>query len=126
MNKKRKTLLSIAFVAAVALIGLYGVDLSEGYIMVSELVSAPQAHVGGEVNAMGIVEVGTLEIAPGLTSFELRDEEDETAKIRVEYTGELPSNVAEGKKVSISGTMVSEDRIEAKKIVTGCPSKYAE
>lgn len=126
MNKKRKTLLSIAFVAAVVLTGLYGVDLSEGYLMVSELVSAPQAHVGEEVNAMGIVETGTLEMIPGLTSFELRDEEDENSRIRVEYTGELPSNVVEGKKVSISGTMVSENTIEANKIVTGCPSKYTE
>ena len=38
----------------------------------------------------------------------------------------VPSNLAEGKQVSISGTMVSESSFEATKIVTGCPSKYTE
>ncbi|MDD2439160.1 MAG: cytochrome c maturation protein CcmE [Methanosarcinaceae archaeon] len=125
MNKKKKTLLSIAFVVAVVGIGLYGVDLSEGYLRVSELNST-QIRPGAEVNVMGIVKTGTLDRNPGLTSFELKDEEDANSSIRVEYKSELPSNVAEGKKVSISGTLVSENILEAKKIVTGCPSKYTE
>ena len=61
-----------------------------------------------------------------LTVFELRDENDENLKVHVEYAGNLPSNLAEGKQVSISGTMVSESTFEANKIVTGCPSKYTE
>ena len=124
-NKKKKTLFAIAFIFAVSIVGLYGVD-SSGYLSVSELLSDPLAHVGQEVNAMGIVEYGSLETVPGMTLFELRDEDAENSKVRVEYTGDLPSNLAEGAKVSISGTMVSEDTIEASKIVTGCPSKYTE
>jgi len=124
-NKKKKTLLAIAFIFSVAIVGLYGVD-SSGYLSVSELLSDPHAHVGQEVNAMGIVEYGSVEMVPGMTMFELRDENAESLKVSVEYTGDLPSNLAEGEKVSISGTMVSEDTIEASKIVTGCPSKYTE
>jgi cytochrome c-type biogenesis protein CcmE len=75
---------------------------------------------------MGIVEYGSLKVAPEMIAFKLRDENNENLKVNVEYTGNLSSNLAEGKKVSISGTMVSESKFKANKIVTGCPSKYTE
>jgi cytochrome c-type biogenesis protein CcmE len=126
MNKKKKSLLAVAFIAGVFLIGLYGVNPSEGYLTVSDLLSDPQGHAGRNINALGIVEDGSLEKSPGITSFELKDEKDENLKIHVNYVGDLPSNLAEGKQVTISGTMVSESAFEANKIVTGCPSKYTE
>jgi cytochrome c-type biogenesis protein CcmE len=125
MNKKKKALLAIAFIAGVSLIALYGAG-SGAYLSVSELLSNSQAYTGQKVNAIGIVEDGSVELSPGVTSFELRDENNESIKIRVEYIGDLPSNLEEGKQVSISGTMVSEGTFEANKIVTGCPSKYTE
>lgn len=125
MNKKKKSLLAVAFIAGVFLIGLYGVDSSDGYLAVSELLSDPQGHAG-TISAMGIVEAGSLEKSPGMTSFELKDENDGNLKIHVNYVGNLPSNLAEGKQVTVSGTMVSESTFEANKIVTGCPSKYTE
>ncbi|AKB75999.1 hypothetical protein MSLAZ_2738 [Methanosarcina lacustris Z-7289] len=125
MNKKKKSLLAVAFIAGVFLIGLYGVDSSDGYLVVSELLSDPQGHAG-TISVMGIVEAGSLEKSPGMTSFELKDENDENLKIHVNYVGNLPSNLAEGKQVTVSGTMVSESTFEANKIVTGCPSKYTE
>ena len=126
MNKRKKSLLAVAFIAGIFLIGFYGVDSSDGYLAVSELLSDPQGYVGQNINAMGIVENGSLEKSPGMTSFELKDENDENLKIHVNYVGNLPSNIAEGKQVTISGTMVSESTFEANKIVTGCPSKYTE
>ncbi|KKG11147.1 MULTISPECIES: cytochrome c maturation protein CcmE [unclassified Methanosarcina] len=126
MNKRKKSLLAVAFIAGIFLIGLYGVDSSDGYLAVSELLSDPQSYVGQNINAMGIVENGSLETSPGMTSFELKDENDENLKIHVNYVGNLPSNIAEGKQVTISGSMVSESTFEANKIVTGCPSKYTE
>ncbi len=125
MNKKKKSLLAVVFIASVFLIGLDGVDSSDGYLAVSELLSDPQGHAG-TISAMGIVEAGSLEKSPGMTSFELKDENDENLKIHVNYVGNLPSNLAEGKQVTVSGTMVSESTFEANKIVTGCPSKYTE
>lgn len=119
-------MLAVAFIAGVFLVGLYGVDSSNGYITVSELLSDPQDYAGENINAVGILEAGSLEKAPGITSFELKDENDENLKIHVNYVGDLPFNHAEGKQVTVSGTMVSESTLEANKIVTGCPSKYTE
>lgn len=126
MNKIKKSLLAVAFIAGVLLIGLYGVDSSEGSTAVSEILSDPQDYSGQNINARGVVEDGSLEVSPGMTSFDLKDENDENLKIHVNYVGNLPSNLAEGKQVIIGGTMVSESTFEANKIVTGCPSKYTE
>jgi cytochrome c-type biogenesis protein CcmE len=126
MNKKKKIFLSLTFIAGVFFTGIYGIDSSDSYFTVSELLSDSNAHIGQNVNVMGIVEYGSLEVAPAMTAFKLKDENNENLKVNVEYTGNLSSNLAEGKKVSISGTMISESMFKANKIVTGCPSKYTE
>jgi cytochrome c-type biogenesis protein CcmE len=126
MNKKKKIFLSLTFIAGVFFTGIYGIDSSDSYFTVSELLSDSNAHIGQNVNVMGIVEYGSLEVAPEMTAFKLKDENNENLKVNVEYTGNLSSNLAEGKKVSISGTMISESMFKANKIVTGCPSKYTE
>jgi cytochrome c-type biogenesis protein CcmE len=78
-------LLAVAFVAGVFLLGLYGVGYSEGYIAVSELLSDPQGCSGQNINATGVVEDGSLQKAPGVTSFYLTDKNDENLKIYVNY-----------------------------------------
>ena len=101
---KKKILLALSFIAGVFFIGLYGIGSSDGYLTLSELLSDPQVHIGQNVNSMEIVEYGSLEVALKRTVFELRDENNENLKVHVEYTGNLPSNLAEGKQMSISGT----------------------
>ncbi|MGB3908681.1 MAG: cytochrome c maturation protein CcmE [Methanomethylovorans sp.] len=126
MEKQQKALVAIMFMALVVIIGLWGIDFSQGYIMVSELTNYPQSHIGNEVNTMGNIKNGTLQIAPGMINFLLVDAEDHISEIQVEYTGDLPASFAEGQSISLSGTMVSAQKIEAHQIVMGCPSKYAE
>ena len=126
MNKKKKIFLSLPFIADLLFTGLYGIDFKDGCLTVSEIFSNPNAYVGKNVNVMEIVEYGKLEVAPKMTAFKLRDGNNENLKVDVEYTGNLSSNLAEGKKVSIIGIMVSESVFKAKRIVTGCPSKYTE
>ena len=64
MNKKKKSLLAVSFIAGVILIGLYGVDSSERYIAVSELLANPQDYSGQNINAMGVVEDRSLHKDP--------------------------------------------------------------
>lgn len=126
MEKQQKTIVAILFVTVVAVIGLWGVDFSQGYSMVSELTNDPQSHLGNEVNTMGNIKNGTLQVTPGVITFLLVDVEDHVSEIQVEYTGDLPANFAEGQGISLSGIMVSAQKIEAHQIVMGCPSKYTE
>ncbi|MGM0771687.1 MAG: cytochrome c maturation protein CcmE [Halobacteriota archaeon] len=126
MDKKRKTILTAIAIIAVIAIAFWGVDVDQGYYMVSDIITNPDEHLGQKVNTMGVVKNGTLNISPEMTSFTLVDTEDENYEIDVEYTADLPANLAEGKSISLTGTMVSEDNIDAEQIVMGCPSKYSE
>lgn len=126
MNKKQKTVIAIGVIVAVAIIGLWGVDFSQQYLMVSELTSNPDKYVGDKIGTMGLIKNGTLVVTPDIISFTLVDVEDGTTEIYVEYTGDLPPTLDEGKDVSMSGTMVTADKIEATQIVVGCSSKYTE
>jgi len=126
MEKQQKTIVAILFVILVAVIGLWGLDLSQGYSMVSQLTNDPQTHIGNEVSTMGIIKNGTLQVSPGVITFLLVDVEDHISEVEVEYTGDLPATFAEGQGISLTGTMVSAQKIEAHQIVMGCPSKYTE
>ncbi|MDA0525228.1 cytochrome c maturation protein CcmE domain-containing protein [Methanococcoides alaskense] len=126
MEKKRKAILTIFAIVAVMVIGLWGVDVEQGYMMVSEITTSPQDHVGQKVSTMGLVKNGTLSISTEMVSFTLTDAEDEEQEIYIEYIADLPANLVEGNSVSLTGTMISESKIEADQIVIGCPSKYSE
>ncbi|MDO9518107.1 MAG: cytochrome c maturation protein CcmE [Methanosarcinaceae archaeon] len=126
MDKKQKTFVAIGVIVAVAIIGLWGVEFSQQSIMVSELTSNPHNYTGEKISTTGVIKNGTLIVTPDLISFVLVDKEDSTIEIYVEYTGDLPATLDEGKEISMSGTMVAVDKIEATQIVVGCSSKYTE
>jgi len=56
----------------------------------------------------------------------LQDIEQPEKYIEVEYTGDLPPNLEEGKELSIEGKIDRQGNLKAEKIVMGCPSKYSE
>jgi cytochrome c-type biogenesis protein CcmE len=126
MNKQQKNIASILLLILAVIIGLWGIDFSSNYLMVSELVKNPQYYIGNEINTMGNIKNGTLNIEPGAITFLLVDVEDNASEIEVEYTGDLPASFSEGQGISLKGTMVSAYKIEANKIVMGCPSKYTQ
>lgn len=125
MDKKQKTVLAVAFIAIVGFVGLWNVDLSQGYPMISELSENSDKYVGHDVNTMGTIKNETLDISTDGTFFMLQDLEDPSFEMHIEYTGSLPANVVEGQSISISGKMVSGGIIEANRIVVSCPSKYS-
>lgn len=126
MNKGKKILIALGFITIVAVVGLWNIDFSKGYLMVSEIKSNSVNYVGDKVSTMGTIKNGTLNKTPESTNFVLNDAEDKSYQIHVEYIGDLPANLAEGKSVSLSGTMINDKKIKANKIVMGCPSKYKE
>ncbi len=119
MEKRNKVIIGVAAVIIISIIGMWGVGTT-GYLTVSEVTSDPQ-YIGTEVQVKGIVKESTLDV--NLTStFVLTDG---SAEINVEYVGDKPVNLAGGKDVVVVGTLDSNEKIVARKIVTGCPSKYA-
>ncbi|MEA1985572.1 MAG: cytochrome c maturation protein CcmE [Euryarchaeota archaeon] len=126
MKKKERTLLAVVAIVIVSIVGLWGIDLDQGYLMVSDLTENPQDYIGQNVNTMGTIKNDTLNMSLDQISFVLVDAEDVNHDIYVEYTGDLPANLMEGKSISLSGRMVSEDQIMADQLVMGCPSKYKE
>ncbi|MDI6888572.1 MAG: cytochrome c maturation protein CcmE [Methanocellales archaeon] len=119
MKKRNKVVIGLIAVIIIGIIGIWGVGTT-GYLTVSEVASDPQ-YIGTEVQVKGIVKEGTLQVNLTSTSFVLTDR---SADINVEYTGEKPVNLAGGKDVVVIGTLVSNEKIVARKIVMGCPSKY--
>ncbi len=126
MDKKQKTVLAVVFIAIIGFVGLWNVDLSQGYLMISELSSNSDDYVGRDVSTMGMIKNETLDISTNGTSFVLQDLEDPSFELNVKYTGSLPANVAEGQSISIGGKMVSKGMVEANQLVVSCPSKYSE
>ncbi|MBC7086304.1 MAG: cytochrome c maturation protein CcmE, partial [Methanomethylovorans sp.] len=92
MNKQQKNIASILLLILAVIIGLWGIDFSSNYLMVSELVKNPQYYIGNEINTMGNIKNGTLNIEPGAITFLLVDVEDNASEIEVEYTGDLPAS----------------------------------
>ncbi len=125
MNKKHKGVLAIVLIALIGIAGLWNVDLAQGYLLVSELVEHQDKYDGKNVNTMGTVKDGTLNMSTSGISFILEDPEDTAYGIKVVYVGDLPANLADGAQISLTGKMLT-DRIEADRIVMGCPSKYSE
>lgn len=125
MNKKHKGVLAIVLIALIGIAGLWNVDLEQGYLLVSELIEHQDKYVGKNVNTMGTVKDGTLNMSTSGISFILEDPEDTAYGVKVVYVGDLPANLADGSQISLTGKMLA-DRIEAERIVMGCPSKYSE
>ncbi|WP_319508367.1 cytochrome c maturation protein CcmE [uncultured Methanolobus sp.] len=126
MDKKQKTVLAVVFIAIIGFVGLWNVDLSQGYLMISELSSNSDDYVGRDVSTMGMIKNETLDISTNGTSFVLQDLENPSFELNVKYTGSLPANLVEGQSISIGGKMVSKGMVEANQLVVSCPSKYSE
>jgi cytochrome c-type biogenesis protein CcmE len=94
--------------------------------MVSEIKENLDGFEGNDINTMGAIKQGTLDVKPGNITFMLQDIEQSEKYIEVEYTGDLPPNLEEGKELSIEGKIDRQGNLKAEKIVMGCPSKYSE
>jgi cytochrome c-type biogenesis protein CcmE len=126
MDKKQKQILAVITILAFAILGLWGIDTGQTYYMVSEIKENLDGFEGNDINTMGAIKQGTLDVKPGNITFMLQDIEQSEKYIEVEYTGDLPPNLEEGKELSIEGKIDRQGNLKAEKIVMGCPSKYSE
>jgi cytochrome c-type biogenesis protein CcmE len=126
-DRKRKIRLVVSLSVAVLLAtGLVYTSFSAGTETVepSELASAS----GGNYELTGKVADGSVRhVGDGELEFAVTDREDPSAKIPVEYSGQVPDPFREGREVILSGTVAGGTFVAEKdSLITKCPSKFQE
>lgn len=119
MNKKNQLIIACVAIIAVLFIGFWGVDIFKGYLTVSQVKQSN--YLGKIIEVKGKVKKGTLQVNATSAYFILTDYVND---LSVEYKGELPVQLTADKEVIVTGTLISQEKIEASKIYTSCASKY--
>ncbi len=119
MNKKKQLIIACIAIIAVLAFGLWGIDIFKSYLTVSQVKEG--SYLGKIVEVKGRVKKGTVEVNATAVYFNLTDYINEIA---VEYNGELPVQLAADREVIVTGILISQERIQASKIITSCTSKY--
>ena len=127
-KKKRKKLsekqvkIIIAIIIVVIIVGIivWGMVPDKIY-EVSELLDDPDKYDGNEVSLTGVVKNWDS----SSVNFTLGDAQDENLVLNITHEGLFPENFGINATVTITGVFHKDMmRVESKKIVTGCPSKY--
>ena len=95
------------------------------YQSVSEVSLHPERYLNKNVQILGRIH-GLRFHENGSLSFELIELEGEKkASLEVFYAGIPPQNIREGQRVVVVGKLIEPNRVNAEKLLTKCPSKYA-
>lgn len=131
MTKKGQFFFGIAcVVGAVGYLMYTGIrETSLYYLTIEEFLPKRAAFADEGVRVAGRVQTGTMNWNPkdlrlsfSLGSF--KDGELSSSGVLVRYQGILPDMFAEGRDVIVEGRYSPADVLEAKTIMTSCPSKY--
>ena len=95
------------------------------YQSVSEVSLHPERYLNKNVQILGRIH-GLRFHENGSLSFELIELKGEKkASLEVFYAGIPPQNIREGQRVVVVGKLIEPNRVNAEKLLTKCPSKYA-
>ncbi|ATZ61097.2 MAG: cytochrome c maturation protein CcmE [Methanosarcinales archaeon Met12] len=119
MKKRDKAVIGVLLIVGLLIVMLWGVGTG-GYLSISEVTSDPQ-YIGRDVRLIGTVKEGTIQVNLSETSFVLTDG---SADINVIYIGEAQVDITDGEGVVVIGTLVTNEKIEARKIIMRCPTMY--
>ena len=131
MTKKGQFFLGIACViGAVGYLMYTGIrETSLYYLTIEEFLTQRAALADEGVRVAGRVQSGSMNWNPkdlrlsfSLGSF--KDGESSSSGVTVRYQGILPDMFAEGRDVIVEGRYSPAGVLEAKTIMTSCPSKY--
>lgn len=121
LGTKGKVAIAIAVIAAVLIVGTWGMWGGSGYLSVGDVTANEGKYLDKYVEVRGTVKSQSLDTAN--RTFVLTDKSTE---LKVNYTGAPPADFTEGKDVVVKGTIRSAGGLVlvAKEIVVGCASKY--
>lgn len=126
MQQRRFVIGALVIAAAVGYLVYAGVrETSVYYLTVQEFLGRRESLRGTRVRVAGRVRQGsvswdprTLHLAFTLGGFRRSE------GVPVRYTGVLPDMFAEGRDVIVEGRYDADGTLEARSILTSCPSKY--
>ncbi len=123
---------ALLLVSSIGYLMYAGVEQSSAYYFtIEEFLPRRDAMAGQGLRLAGRVAPGSLtqKTSSEGTAMKFRvgdftdDEVAEAATVPVEYTGIVPDMFAEGRDVIIEGTYTA-GVVQAKSVMTSCPSKY--
>lgn len=127
MNKRAKQRLlgvTILIVAAVgALIFFTRLGNATATPVSIEAVLSDESLVGRQVEVTGKVVAGSWVSGTKPFVFEIEDENVD-GRVRVVWNDVVPGSFGDGTSATVTGTLAEDGSVEAKYLVTKCPSKY--
>ena len=129
VNKRAKQRLigvTILIVVVIgALIGLTRLgNASATPVSIADVIS-DKTLVGKQIEVTGAVVAGSWTSGASPFVFEIEDAEDKAAgRVRVVWNDQVPGSFGDGTSATVTGTIAQDGSIEAKYLVTKCPSKY--
>lgn len=128
MNKRAKQRLIgvtiLIFVAIGALIGFTRLGNATATPATIEQVLSDQTLVGKQVEVTGKVVAGSWVSGAKPFVFEIADDKAD-GRVKVIWNDVVPGSFGDGTSATVTGTIGEDGSIEAKYLVTKCPSKYA-
>lgn len=129
MNKRAKQrLVGVTILIVVAIVGLVFLtrlgNATATPVTIAEVVS-DKTLVGKQVEVTGAVVAGSWTSGAKPFTFEIEDAENEDAgTVVVIWNDPVPGSFGDGTTATVTGTIAEDGSIEAKNLVTKCPSKY--
>jgi len=87
---------------------------------IGEILKDP-SYIGKSVKVGGKIMEGSIEQKGNVCTFKIFDKDGE---MTIVYTGQLPNQFGADIEAIVDGKLVAQDKVESKKMVTKCPSKY--
>ncbi len=129
MNKRAKQRLIgvtiLILVAVAAIIWFSGfMNATATPVTIADVLS-DDTLVGKQVEVTGQVVAGSWISGTQPFVFEIEDGEDEeSGRVRVVWNDVVPGSFGDGTTATVTGTIAEDGSVEAKYLVTKCPSKY--
>ena len=129
VNKRAKQRLIgvtiLIFVAVAAIIWFSGfMNATATPVTIADVLS-DETLVGKQVEVTGQVVAGSWISGAKPFVFEIEDSEDEdSGRVRIVWNDVVPGSFGDGTTATVTGTISGDGSVEAKYLVTKCPSKY--
>jgi cytochrome c-type biogenesis protein CcmE len=129
VNKRAKQRLLgvtiLIFVAIGALIGLTRLGNAAATPVSIDAVLSDETLVGRQIEVTGEVVAGSWVSGSKPFVFEIEDSKTEgSGRVVIVWNDQVPGSFGDGTTATVTGTVTEDGSIEARYLVTKCPSKY--